>query len=104
MLTKLMIAAGLTTALTLMAFPGFADVGAGKAVYMGKGCIGCHGPEGNSLVPTYPSLAGRDVAWVKQTLTAFRGGTRANPTMNAMSASLSDADIANLADYIGSLK
>ena len=79
------------------------DAAAGKSAYAAKGCIGCHGAGGKSVVPQYPSLVGKDEAFVKQNLTDFRGGKRQNPTMNAMAAGLSDADIENLAAYIGSL-
>jgi len=79
------------------------DAGAGKSAYAAKGCIGCHGAGGVSMVPTYPTLKGKDAAFVKQNLTDFRAGKRQNPTMNAMAAGLSDGDIENLAAYIGSL-
>ena len=80
-----------------------ADVAAGKSAFAAKGCIGCHGANGVSVVPNYPSLKGRDAAFVKQNLTEFRSGKRVSATMNAMAAGLSDNDIANLAAYIGSL-
>jgi len=79
------------------------DVAAGKSAFAAKGCIGCHGAGGVSVVPAYPSLKGKDEAFVKQNLTEFRSGKRQNPTMNAMAAGLKDADIENLAAYIGSL-
>lgn len=79
------------------------DPAAGKSAFAAKGCIGCHGAGGVSVVPTYPSLKGRDAAFVKQNLTEFRSGKRPSATMNAMAAGLSDADIENLAAYIGSL-
>lgn len=82
----------------------FADAAAGQSTYAARGCIGCHGAGGKSVVPTYPSLLGRDAAFVKKNLTDFRSGARQSPVMNAMAASLSDADIGNLADYIDSLK
>ena len=81
-----------------------ADAASGQSTYAAKGCIGCHGANGKSVVATYPSLAGRDAAFVKKNLMDFRSGARKEPTMNAMAAGLSDADIENLADYIGSLK
>lgn len=81
-----------------------ADVAAGQSAYAAKGCIGCHGAGGKSVVPTYPSLVGRNAAFVSKNLTDFRSGARNNATMNAMAAGLSDADIENLAAYIGSLK
>ncbi|MDH5356722.1 MAG: cytochrome c [Gammaproteobacteria bacterium] len=82
----------------------FADAAAGQSTYAAKGCIGCHGAGGKSVVPTYPSLVGKDAAFIKKNLTDFRSGARKNPTMNAMAAALKDEDIENLADYIGSLK
>ncbi len=81
-----------------------ADAAAGQSTYAAKGCIGCHGAGGKSVVDTYPSLAGQDAAFVKKNLTDFRSGARQSAVMNAMAAGLNDADITNLADYIDSLK
>ncbi len=80
-----------------------ADAGAGKSAFAAKGCIGCHGPSGVSMNKLYPTLKGKTEAFVQENLTNFRSGARKDPTMNAMAAALSDADIANLAAYIGSL-
>jgi cytochrome c553 len=82
----------------------YADVAAGQSTYSARGCIGCHGAGGKSTVPTYPSLQGKDADFMLKNLTDFRSGARANPTMNAMAAGLSDADINDLAAYIDSLK
>ena len=79
------------------------DVAAGKATFAAKGCIGCHGAGGIPVAPTYPKLKGKDAAFVKENLTNFRSGKRPSPVMNAMAASLSDADIENLAAFVGSL-
>lgn len=81
-----------------------ADVAAGQSTYASRGCIGCHGAGGVSTVATYPTLKGRDGDYIRKTLTEFRSGARKNAVMNAMAAGLSDADIDNLGDYIGSLK
>ena len=91
---------------SVLAFSGQAlagDAAAGQSAFAAKGCIGCHGAGGVSVVPAYPSLKGKDEAFVQENLTNFRSGKRQNPTMNAMAAGLSDADIQNLAAYIGSL-
>jgi len=80
-----------------------ADKAAGQSAYAAKGCIGCHGAGGKSVVPTYPSLKGRNTGFIIKNLTDFRSGARKNPIMNAMAAGLSDSDIKNIADYIGSL-
>ncbi|MFT5657048.1 MAG: cytochrome c553 [Gammaproteobacteria bacterium] len=82
----------------------FADAAAGQSTYASRGCIGCHGAGGKSVIPTNPVLQGRDATFIKKNLTDFRSGARKNPVMNAMAAGLSDADIINLADYIDSLK
>ena len=88
----------------IMSGSAYADKAAGQSAYSAKGCIGCHGAGGESTVPTYPSLAGNNADFVRKNLTDFRNGARKNPTMNAMAAGLSDADIENLAIYIDSLK
>ena len=81
-----------------------ADVASGQSTYAARGCIGCHGAGGVSVVATYPSLKGRDGDFIRKNLTDFRSGARKDPVMNAMTAGLKDADIENLADYIDSLK
>ncbi|MCH8177248.1 MAG: cytochrome c [Proteobacteria bacterium] len=81
-----------------------ADKAAGQSTYAARGCIGCHGAGGKSVVPTNPSLLGKDASFVRKNLTDFRSGARKSDIMNAMAAGLSDTDIDNLADYIGSLK
>jgi cytochrome c553 len=78
------------------------DVAAGKA--KSAACAGCHGANGVSMVPMYPNLAGQKAAYTSKQLKAFRGGSRTDPTMNAMAKPLSDADIDNLAAYYESLK
>lgn len=85
---------------TNVAFAGDAAAGKAKAA----SCAGCHGANGISAVPTYPNLAGQKEAYLVTQMKAFRDKTRMDPTMNAMSAPLSDADIANLAAYYAGLK
>ncbi|MFT4650564.1 MAG: cytochrome c553 [Polaribacter sp.] len=87
----------------LLSGAAYADVAAGQSAYAAKGCIGCHGAGGKGAGAN-PVLKGRDAAYIMKNLIDFRSGARKNATMNAMSAGLSDADIKNLSDYIGSLK
>lgn len=98
------VSAVIVTALLTLSGSALADAASGQSTYAAKGCIGCHGAAGKSVVPTYPSLVGKDAAFIKKNLTDFRSGARQNPVMNPMAAGLNDADINNLADYIGSLK
>lgn len=79
-----------------------ADVAAGKA--KAAMCASCHGANGISAIPTYPNLAGQKSAYTAKQLKDFKSGARKDPTMQAMVASLSDADIENIAAYYESLK
>jgi len=77
------------------------DAEAGKAKSMM--CSACHGTSGFSAIPMYPNLAGQKDAYIAKQLTDFKSGVREDATMKGMVASLSDADIANLAAYYSSL-
>jgi cytochrome c553 len=85
---------------TNVAFAGDAAAGKTKAA----SCAGCHGATGISAVPTYPNLAGQKEAYLVKQMKAFKDKTRTDPTMNAMAAPLSDADIADLSAYYAGLK
>ena len=78
------------------------DAAAGKA--RSAACAGCHGPDGNSVVPTYPKIAGQHEAYLADAMKQYKTGARNNATMKAMAAPLTDADIANLAAYYASQK
>ena len=79
-----------------------ADAAAGKA--KAASCAGCHGANGISNVPNFPNLAGQKAAYTVKQLKAFKTGARKDPTMNAMVAALSDADMANIAAYYAAMK
>ena len=73
------------------------DIAAGKA--KSAICASCHGADGVSLNPLWPNLAGQKEQYLAKQIKAFRDGTRTDPMMAPMVASLSDDDIANLAAY-----
>lgn len=62
-------------------------------------CSSCHGPNGNSVNPDWPRLAGQSAIYIAQQLRLFRSGVRANPVMMPMASALSDQDIADIAVY-----
>ncbi len=98
---KFQILAALTLALSAnVAIAGDAAAGKAKAAT----CAGCHGAAGVSAIPMYPNLAGQKEAYLAKQLHAFKDKTRTEPTMNAMAAPLTDAEIADLAAYFSGLK
>jgi cytochrome c553 len=62
-------------------------------------CFGCHGPNGNSSNPAWPTLAGQNALYVAEQLKLFRAKVRDNPVMTPLTASLTDQDIDDLAVY-----
>ncbi len=83
-----------------MAFQGDGDAAAGKTRAMA--CGGCHGMDGNSLIPIYPKLAGQYSGYLIEQLQAFKAGTRQDAHMTPQAITLSDADIANVSAYFAS--
>jgi cytochrome c553 len=77
------------------------DPAAGKA--KASSCGMCHGPtgEGTSMAP---KLAGLNQATFVQAMNDYKSGKKDNAMMKSQAASLSDADIANLAAYYATLK
>jgi cytochrome c553 len=62
-------------------------------------CTACHGPNGNSVNPEWPRLAGQSAVYIAEQLKLFRSGARDNPIMKPLAATLSDQDINDLAVY-----
>lgn len=62
-------------------------------------CAGCHGNDGNSLSPAFPSIAGQNANYIFLQLENFKNGSRKNAMMAGMAASLSTEDMANLSKY-----
>jgi DmsE family decaheme c-type cytochrome len=66
-------------------------------------CAGCHGEQGISTGPEYPSLAGQDARYIAEALRAYREGARSNETMKAMAATVDERAINDIASYFASL-
>jgi len=82
---------------TASAAAGGPDTAAGKA--KAAACAGCHGANGVSSNPAWPSLAGQQKGYLVASLKAYRDGTRKNEVMAGMAKGLSDADVDALASY-----
>ena len=53
-------------------------------------CMACHGMDGNSANPEWPSLAGQHTSYIVKQLKHFKAGDRQNPLMTPMAAMLSE--------------
>jgi cytochrome c553 len=65
-------------------------------------CIACHGADGEGVIPQPPTLAGQEADYLEYALHQYKDGTRSGTVMGAFTASLSDADIAQLAKFYSS--
>jgi len=84
-----------------------ADAAAGEALYSNgdasrgvTACLACHGPKGQSATATWPKLSAQHAAYTNKQLKNFKDGTRANPVMMGMVATLTDQDMQNIAAYL----
>src|SRR6202521_2436869 len=66
-------------------------------------CQACHGANGNSTNPEWPSLAGVGADYIAEQLNNFKTGKRASPVMMPMAANLTPNDMADLGAYFDSL-
>ena len=68
-------------------------------------CQGCHGiPDWKTAFPELyrvPKLGGQNPAYIVAALKAYKAGDRDFPTMRAIAADLSDADMEAVAKYYG---
>jgi cytochrome c553 len=99
-LLMLSLALGLVGSSSILHAEGNKNAGKEKAA----ACVGCHGENGNSMVPTFPKLAQQHSSYLVKQLQAFKEGSRQNPMMSAMAMGLSDEDMADIAAYYAAQK
>ncbi len=100
--TSLLLAASVTSA-------SYAAEGEAKAVAKpdaAKGqvtstnvCAACHTSDGSRGSPANPILQGQHPEYLVKQLSEFKSGKRANAVMSGMSATLSEADMKNVAAF-----
>ncbi len=66
-------------------------------------CSACHGPDGVSVNPLWPSLAGQQELYLVNSIKAYRDGVREDVSMQPFVATLTDQDVEDLAAYYASL-
>ena len=96
-MNKLVIILGLMLGWGSIAHATAGDAGAGES--KSAVCVACHGAGGNSMVPTFPKLAGQNEKYLSDQLLKIRDGGRPVPTMAGQLDNLSDQDLADIAAY-----
>ena len=68
-------------------------------------CVGCHGIPGYKtaypVVYRVPMIAGQQPGYIVNALKAYKSGERSHPSMRGIAASLSEEEMAALANYYG---
>jgi cytochrome c553 len=74
---------------------GSAEAGQSKAAT----CGACHGPDGNSVTPEWPNLAGQHERYTVRQLEAYQNGERRDVGMQGFASMLSEQDMQDVAAY-----
>ncbi|MHC6223256.1 c-type cytochrome [Pseudomonas sp. X10] len=67
-------------------------------------CGACHNPDGNSLAPNFPKLAGQGERYLEKQLHDIKSGKRTVLEMTGMLEAFNDQDLADIAAYFASQK
>ena len=67
-------------------------------------CGACHGPDGNSMAPNFPKLAGQGDRYLLKQLHEIKDGKRQVLEMTGLLANLNDQDLADIAAHYSSQK
>lgn len=85
--------------LILAAYAAPVAAGAEEGKAKAATCVACHGENGNSASPAFPSLSGQPKQFIVSALFQFREGKRQNEIMSPLAAKMSNADMNDLAAY-----
>jgi cytochrome c553 len=89
-------------AVLLPALASAQDVEAGRK--KSETCAACHGPNGNSVIPQNPILAGQSFRYTYLELRDFKEGRRKDPQMSPMAEPLTRTDMLDLAAFFAAQK
>ncbi len=102
MMIKKLLAISITLAFSTASNLTLAEGNISAGERKSESCAGCHGSDGNSLVATFPKLAGQHSGYINQQLQAFKDGTRNAPMMAPLAMALDKDDIEDIAAYYAS--
>lgn len=76
----------------------------GSSFELAQTCAACHGQNGISLSPSWPTLAGQHEDYLVHSLNQYRDGTRKDVVMAPLVAGLTDETVQLLAEYFAGLE
>jgi cytochrome c553 len=79
------------------------DTAAGRAK-ADMACAVCHGPNGLSMQPNVPHLAGQPAIYLVEQLKNYRGGKRPHEVMSVIAKPLTDKEIEDLAAWYAAMQ
>ena len=88
------------TASTLVYAAGDAAAGKDKSL----ACGACHGADGNSAVANFPKIAGQNVKYLLNQMTAIQSGKRSVPEMAGQLDGKNEQDLEDIAAFFASKK
>lgn len=98
---KLKISA-LAAGISLLSFTSTSAMAADAATIYAK-CLGCHGPNGNSVAPLFPKLAGQNQEYLLNQLKDFKSGARTGGQAAMMLpnvANMSEEDMVTVSKWL----
>jgi cbb3-type cytochrome c oxidase subunit III len=97
-LASLLLTLGVSGLAQAAGVVGDAAAGQAKAAV----CGACHGPDGNSMAPNFPKLAGQGNRYLLKQLNDIKSGKRVVLEMTGLLTNLQDQDLADIAAYFSS--
>ncbi len=71
----------------------------GKPPEAAAACVACHGTDGIGIIGQYPTLSGQYADYLARSLHDYKRGNRKNEVMAGFVGTLTETDIAALAEY-----
>ena len=73
-----------------------------KMIEEANSCVGCHGADGNSMIPSFPKIAGQYEDYLYQALKSYQNGQRTNAIMSGIASTLNEKQMKKLSKYFSS--
>jgi len=101
---KKLLALSITIAISATSSFAYAKGNSAAGKIKSASCAGCHGEDGNSMVSTFPKLAGQHASYLVNQLQAFKAGSRNAPMMAPLAMGLDPQSVQDIATFYSTQK